>query len=289
MRVFVTGATGFIGSALVPELIGAGHQVVGLARSDASAAALVATGAEVHVGALDDLASLHAGAAGADGVIHLAFTNDFSDLAGAAAIDLRAVETLGVALEGTGRPFVVTSGTLALAMLGRMATEEDASDPALPRGASEQAAIALAEQGVRSSVVRLAPCVHDLDRQGLASRLTYIAREGGVSAYVADGANRWPAVHRIDAVRLFRLALEKASAGSRLHAVGEEGIALHEIAVTIGRKLNLPTAAISPQEAVDHFGDFALICSLDNPTSSELTQERLGWRPVHPGLIDDLD
>jgi len=292
MRVFVTGASGFIGSAVVPELIGAGHQVVGLARSDASAAALAAAGADVHRGALDDLDSLRSGASVADGVIHLAFMHDFSDYPGAAQADLRAVEAIGAALEDSGKPFVITSGTLllALAALGRPATEEDASDPALPWVASENAAVALAERGVRSSVVRLAPAVHgDRDEHGFVPRLIGIARDRGVPGHIGDGSYRWPAVHQLDAAHLFRLALEKASAGSVLHGVGDEGVPFRDIAAAIGRQLGLATAAISPEDAGDHFGDFALFVSLDNPTPSALTQERLGWRPVHTGLIDDLD
>jgi nucleoside-diphosphate-sugar epimerase len=290
MRVFVTGASGFIGSAVVAELIGAGHHAVGLARSDDSAAAISADGAEVHRGALDDLDGLRRAAAASDGVIHLAFSNDFSNFAAAAAAELLAIEAIGGELEGSGKPFVVTSGTLllSLAQLGRHTTEDDVSNSALPRVASENTAIALAERGVRSSVVRLAPCVHNPDRQGLASRLTDIAREKGLSAYIGDGSNRWPAVHRLDAARLFRLALEEAPAGSRLHAVGEEGIPFREIAEAIGRRLDLPISAISQEEAAGHFGDIAFSVSLDNPTSSALTRERLRWQPAHRGLIEDL-
>jgi nucleoside-diphosphate-sugar epimerase len=289
MRVFVTGATGFIGSALVPELIGAGHEVVGLARSADAADALTAAGANAHRGALDDLDSLRDGATAADGVIHLAFNNDFSDYAGASAEDLRAVEALGAALEGSGKALVITSGTLALSFTPGLGTEDDASDPGLPRVAAEHAAIALGARGVRSSVVRLAPCVHDEDRAGLATRLIAIAREKGVSAYVGDGDNRWPGVHRLDAAHLYRLALEGAAASTRLHAVADEGVPVRDLAEVIGRRLDVPVVSISAEEAGEHFGFFAMMISLDNPTSSALTEQRLGWRPEHAGLLDDLE
>ena len=292
MRVFVTGASGFIGSAVIDELHDAGHEVVGLARSDEAAAALTAAGVEVHRGALDDLASLQDGAAAVDGVIHLAFDNDFTDYAGAVAADLRAVEAIGAALDGSGKPFVVTSGTLGLAFVptpGRPGTEDDVPDRSLPRMASEHATIAFAARGVRSSVVRLAPCVHDAERAGLASRLIGIARAHGVSAFVGDGTNRWPAIHRRDAAHLFCGALEAAPAGTRLHATDEEGVPLRDIADVIGRHLNVPVVSITAEEAGEHFGFLALPMSLDNPTSSALTRQRLGWQPVHPGLIRDLD
>jgi nucleoside-diphosphate-sugar epimerase len=289
MRVFVTGASGFIGSAVVPELIGAGHQVVGLARSDASADALAAAGAEVHRGALDDLDSLRDGAAAADGVIHLAFIHDFSDYASSIQTDLRAVETIGAALEDSGKPLVNTSGTLTLATLGRVGTEGDVPHPAGPRGASENAAIALAGRGVRSSVVRLAPSVHGNGDKGFVPRLIGIAREKGVSAFVGDGSNRWPAVHRLDAARLYRLATEAAPAGSRLHGAGEEGVPFRDIAEVIGRQLQLPVVSIAAEDAGEHFGFLSAFVSLDNPTSSALTQERLGWTPQGPALIADLE
>jgi nucleoside-diphosphate-sugar epimerase len=289
MRVFVTGASGFIGSAVVPELIGAGHQVVGLARSDASADALAAAGAKVYRGSLEDLDSLSDAATSADAVIHLAFIHDFSDYARSVQTDLRAVETIGEALEGSGKPFVITAGTLMLAILGRLATEEDVSDPALPRVASENTAIALAERGVRSSVVRLAPSVHGDGDTGFVPRLIAIARDKGASVFVGDGSNRWPAVHRPDAARLYRLAAEVAPAGSRLHGAGEEGVPFREIAETIGSQLQLPVLSIPAEDAAEHFGFLSAFVSLDNPTSSALTRQLLGWKPEGPGLIADLE
>src|SRR5258706_338880 len=292
MRVFVTGATGYIGSAIVRELLAAGHQVVGLARSNTAAAALKAADAKVHRGALDDLDSLRDGAAAADGVIHLAFNNvsETTDFAASAQIDLRAVETLGAALDGTGKPFVITSGTLLLASLGRLGTEEDVANPALPRVASENAVIAFARRGVRSSVVRLAPSVHgEGDKHGFVPSLIGIARAKGVSAFVGDGSNRWPAVHRLDAARLFRLAAEAAPAGSRLHGAGEEGVPFRQIAEAIGRQLKLPVVSVAAENAGDHFGFLSDFVSFDNPTSSTLTQELLGWRPDGPTLIAEIE
>jgi len=291
MRVFVTGATGFIGSAIVRELLAAGHQVLGLARSDTGAAALTAAGAEVHRGNLDDLDSLRSGAVASDGVIHTAFNNiSTTDFAAAGQADLRAVEAIGAALEGSGKPFMVTSGTLALAMLGRLVTEEDVSDPALPHGASENAAIALAERGVRSSVVRLALSVHgEGDKHSFVPSLIGIARAKGVSAFVGDGSNRWPAVHRLDAARLFRLAVEAAPAGSRLHGAGEEGVPFREIAEAIGWQLKLPVVSIEASDAGAHFGFLSAFVSADYPTSSKQTQELLGWRPEGPALIADIE
>jgi nucleoside-diphosphate-sugar epimerase len=287
MRVFVTGASGFIGSAVVAELVGAGHDVLGLARSDSSAQAVEAAGAQVHRGDLEDLASLRAGAQTADGVIHLAFNHDFTDYSGAAETDRRAIDALGEVLVGSDRPFVVTSGLAGFA-LGRTMTEDDAASPDSPRF-SEQAALAFASRGVRVSVLRLPPSVHGEGDHGFVPRLIDIAREKGVAAYPGDGANRWPAVHRLDAAHLFRLALEAAPAGARLHAIGDEGVPVREIAGAIGRHLGLPVTGVAPEHAVNHFGWLGVFFSLDVPASSALTRERLGWRPTRQGLLDDLE
>jgi nucleoside-diphosphate-sugar epimerase len=291
MRVFVTGATGFIGSALVQELIGAGYQVLGLARSDVSARSLIAAGAQVHLGSLEDLDSLRRGAGGSDAVIHTAFIHDFANFPAAAETDRLAIEAFGEALAGSNRPLLVTSGTAMLGP-GRVVTEGDVPDRTLaaawPRR-SEETALAMVSRGVRASTVRLPPSVHGQGDHGFVPFLISVAREKGVSAYVGDGLNRWPAVHRLDAARLFRLALEQGHGGARYHGVGEEGVAFREIAGVIGRHLNLPVASKSPEEAAAHFGWIARFASVDVPASSARTQELLGWQPAQLGLIDDLE
>ena len=286
MRVFVTGASGWIGSAVVPELLGAGHQVLGLARSDSSAAAVSAAGAEVLRGDLDDLGTLRAGAASSDGVIHLAFIHDFTDFEASVSADRRAIETMGAALEGSGKPLVIASGTPAVP--GHVATERDESSPGSPvagRAANAQAALGMAARGVRSSVVGLPRTVHGDGDHGFIARLIAIARDKGVSGYVGDGSSRWPAVHVLDAAHLFRLAVEQAPAGSRLHAVGDEGVPIRDIAGVIGRHLNLPAASVPAGD----FGFLGQILAVDQPASAGLTRELLGWRPVQPGLIEDMD
>ena len=289
MRIFVTGASGFIGSAVVAELIDAGHDVIGLARSDQAASAVQAAGAEPHRGALDDLESLRSGAAAADGVIHTAYIHDFSRMQDSARTDLLAIETLGTALEGSGRPMVITTGT-ALIKPGEVATEEDSADSdSHPRLKAEDAAKAFAARGVRTATVRPGASVHGEGDHGFVPVLIDIARTKGVSAYIGDGSNRWPAVHRLDAANLYRLALEDAPAGSVFHAIADEGIATREIAEVIGRHLELPVVSIAPEDAAEHFGWMGMFFGIDAPASSALTQERLGWRPVRPGLIEDLE
>ncbi len=301
MRVFVTGASGWIGSAVVPELVGAGHQVLGLARSDASAAALTEAGAEVQLGTLDDLDVLASAAAASDGVIHLAFKHELAfggDFQGAADADRRAVETFGDALAGTDRPFVLASGLLGLTP-GRVATELDghgeievpASVGSGPRArhATAELVIGFASRNVRSSVVRLPPTNHGDGDHGFVAALVGIARDKGVSGYIGDGSSRWPAVHRLDSAHLFRLAVENAPAGSTLHAVADEGVPIHEIAGVIGRHLDVPVTTVSPDDAGEHFTWLANFLALDSPASGELTRELLDWKPMQPGLIDDLD
>ncbi|MEV6737139.1 SDR family oxidoreductase [Streptomyces sp. NPDC051104] len=295
MRIFVTGASGWIGSAVVPELIDAGHQVVGLARSDVSADALTAAGAEVVRGTLDDLGVLRDTAAASDGVIHLAFKHDIAftgDFQGAAEADRRAVDALGDALAGTNRPFALASGVVGLAP-GRVATERDMptidGSPISIRAATAQAVLALASRGVRSSVVRLSPTCHGEGDHGFMATMVAIARAKGVSGYIGDGANRWPAVHRLDAARLFRLAVEKAPAGSVLHGVAEEGVAIRDIAEVIGRHLDVPTTSVAPDAASEHFSWLGAFLSADAPASNTLTRELLDWEPTRPGLLTDLD
>ena len=291
MRVFVTGASGFIGSAVVPELLGAGHQVIGLARSEASAAALRAAGAEVQRGSLEDLDSLRAAAAGADGVIHLAFIHDFSDFAASVRADREAIETLGSALEGSGRPLVVASGVLGISP-GRLASESDEPDPrspVSPRHANARLARGFADRGVRPSIVRLSPTVHGEGDHGFVAMLVDIARKKGVAGYIGDGAARWPAVHRLDSARLFRLALESAPAGAVLHGVADEGVHIREIAEVIGRHLKVPVGSIAPEEAGQHFGFLGGFLGLDSPASNEQTREVVRWEPVEAGLIEDLE
>lgn len=290
MRIFVTGATGFVGTAVVKELINAGHEVVGLARSDEAAKSLISGGVQVHKGDLNDLKSLQIGAANADGIIHTAFNHDFSKFRGNCETDRRVIELFGTILAGSERPLIVTSA-IGILPQGHLVTEETvpASGPGADlRAASEEVAIATAKKGVRSSVIRLAPTVHGEGDHNFIPTLIRLAKEKGISAYIGEGNNRWPAVHRLDAANLFRLVLENGVAGSRYHAVSEKGITFREIASVIGHQLNIPIVSIAPDEAENHFGWFARFALMDIPASSQLTMEQLAWNPTHHGLIQDL-
>ncbi len=291
MRVFITGATGFIGSAVTKELIASGHQVLGLCRSDDKAAALAAAGAEVHRGSIEDLDAIKAGAARSDGVIHLAFNHDFSKYQANCEDDRRVIEALGGVLAGSKRPLLVTSGTgMTISVAGQPATEDSSvmSSDVMPRAASEEAAMSVAAKGVNVGIVRL-PQVHDTARQGLVTYAIQIAREKGVVAYVGEGQNRWPAAHISDTARLYRLAIEKAEPGAKYHAVAEEGVKMCDISEVLGRRLKLPVKSIAPEEAFDYFGWLGIFAGLDVPASSALTKKRLGWQPTGPGMLADLE
>ncbi len=287
MRIFVTGASGWVGSAVTRDLVAAGHTVLGLARSDASANAIVAAGGDVHRGALDDLDSLARGAAACDGVIHTAFIHDFTNFAANCAADKAAIETIGAALEGSGRPLIVTGGILGLPA-GRVGTEDDPIVSTLPRR-SEDVGLSMAARGVRAMVVRLSPSVHGDGDHGFVATLVRTAREKGFATYVGDGDNRWPAVHRFDAARIYRLALETGTSGSKYHGVADEGIPVRAIAEAIGRRLNVPAVSKTPDEAGALLGFIGHVLAMDSPASSALTQQRLGWRPTGPGLLADLE
>jgi nucleoside-diphosphate-sugar epimerase len=291
MRVFITGATGFIGSAVTKELIASGHQVLGLCRSDDKAAALAAAGAEVHRGSIEDLDSVKAGAARSDGVIHLAFNHDFSRYQANCDDDRKVIDALGSVLAGSKRPLLVTSGTgMTISVAGQPATEDSSvmSSDVMPRAASEEAAVSVAAKGVNVGIVRL-PQVHDTAKQGLVTYAIQVAREKGVVAYVGEGQNRWPAAHITDTARLYRLAIEKAEPGAKYHAVAEEGVKIRDISEVIGRRLKLPVKSIAPEEAFDYFGWLGIFAGLDVPASSAQTKKRLGWQPTGPGMLADLE
>jgi nucleoside-diphosphate-sugar epimerase len=291
MRVFITGSTGFIGSAVVKELIGAGHQVLGVCRSPEKAAALSATGAEVHVGSIEDLESIREGARRADGVIHLAFNHDFSRYQANCEDDRKVIEALGSVLAGSNRPLLITSGTgMTISAAGQPATEDGPvmTSQMMPRAASEEAAASVAAKGVNVGVVRL-PQVHDTRRQGLVSYAIQVALQKGYCAYVGEGQNRWAAAHISDTAHLYRLAIEKAERGAKYHAVGEEGVKIRDITETYGRRLKLPVKSITPEEAFDYFGRMAVFAGHDSPASSALTRKRLGWNPTGPGMLADLE
>lgn len=285
MRVFVTGAAGFVGSAVVKELLGNGHSVLGLARSDANANALTAAGAEVHRGSMEDMATLRSGAAAAEGVIHCAFNHDFSKFAVNAEQDRLALEVMAEALAGSGKPLISTSGLLGLAP-GAVGTEAMAASGHSPRRSED--VLKAAERGVRAMTVRLPPNTHDGANGGFAPLIIAAAQAKGVSAYIGEGKNRWPPVHRSDAARLYRLALERGTAGSRYHAVGDDGIPFRELAETIGKRLGVPVASITPEQAPDHFGFLAMFAGFDAPVSAQWTREQLGWSPTHKGVLEDL-